>query len=87
MFQMYLALLPLLAVVTLTSGHVLYFRPHSLDLEGVECPDGQSECPTGNTCCKEYSGQYGCCPIPDVRPLNKFCYPPLNEVTHIKQEA
>ena len=32
----------------------------------VECPDGVSECPDGNTCCKLSSGQYGCCPLPDA---------------------
>ncbi|RMX59728.1 hypothetical protein pdam_00019018 [Pocillopora damicornis] len=30
----------------------------------IICPDGQSECPEGNTCCKLQSGQYGCCPLP-----------------------
>ena len=28
------------------------------------CPDGRSQCPYGNTCCKLSSGQYGCCPLP-----------------------
>ncbi|XP_054750763.2 uncharacterized protein ZC84.1-like isoform X1 [Lytechinus pictus] len=32
----------------------------------VICPDGQSECPDGNTCCKLSSGQYGCCPLPNA---------------------
>ena len=32
----------------------------------MKCPDGQSECKTGQTCCKLASGQYGCCPIPKV---------------------
>ncbi|XP_023930792.1 multiple epidermal growth factor-like domains protein 6 [Lingula anatina] len=30
----------------------------------VLCPDSQSQCPDGNTCCKLASGEYGCCPIP-----------------------
>ena len=30
----------------------------------VVCPDGLSECPDGNTCCKLSSGGYGCCPLP-----------------------
>jgi hypothetical protein len=34
--------------------------------EKVMCPDGQSECKTGQTCCKLASGNYGCCPIPKV---------------------
>jgi len=33
-------------------------------LPNVACPDGQSECPSGNTCCKLSSGGYGCCPLP-----------------------
>ena len=28
----------------------------------VVCPDGESECPRGNTCCKLSSSRYGCCP-------------------------
>ena len=32
----------------------------------VMCPDGVSECPDGNTCCKLSSGQYGCCPLPNA---------------------
>ena len=30
----------------------------------VICPDGQSECPSGSTCCELASAQYGCCPLP-----------------------
>ena len=30
----------------------------------VVCPDGQSQCPDRNTCCKLSSGQWGCCPLP-----------------------
>ena len=36
----------------------------ALGLQSVVCPDGQSECPSGNTCCKLSSGNYGCCPLP-----------------------
>ncbi|XP_033106218.1 progranulin-like isoform X1 [Anneissia japonica] len=32
-------------------------------LENVICPDGQSYCPTGSTCCQQRSGVYGCCPL------------------------
>lgn len=32
----------------------------------VLCPDGQSECPAGNTCCRLMSGRYGCCPLPQA---------------------
>lgn len=34
--------------------------------ENTVCPDGQSECKTGQTCCKLPSGMYGCCPLPKV---------------------
>ena len=34
--------------------------------ENVVCPDGQSQCPDGNTCCKLSSGGYGCCPLPNA---------------------
>ena len=30
------------------------------------CPDGQSECPSGSTCCKLDNGEYGCCPLPNA---------------------
>jgi len=32
----------------------------------VVCPDGTSECPDGTTCCLMQSGDYGCCPYPQV---------------------
>ena len=35
-------------------------------VENVECPDGRSECPSGNTCCKLSSGGWGCCPLPQA---------------------
>ena len=35
-------------------------------VKNVVCPDGQSECKTGQTCCKLSTGNYGCCPIPKV---------------------
>ena len=35
-------------------------------LKSVPCPDGRSECPTGNTCCKLASGEHGCCPQPNA---------------------
>ena len=37
-----------------------------IKLSNVVCPDGQSECPDGNTCCKLSSGAYGCCPLPSA---------------------
>lgn len=36
------------------------------DVNSVICPDGQSECPDQNTCCKLSSGQWGCCPLPNA---------------------
>ncbi|XP_054449184.1 progranulin [Pteronotus mesoamericanus] len=33
---------------------------------GVMCPDGQSQCPDGSTCCELPSGKYGCCPMPNA---------------------
>lgn len=36
------------------------------DPTDVTCPDGSSSCPTGQTCCKLSSGQYGCCPLPNA---------------------
>jgi hypothetical protein len=40
----------------------------------VICPDGQSKCETGQTCCKLATGDYGCCPIPKVRLMPLFNY-------------
>ena len=37
-----------------------------LKVKDVVCPDGQSECPDNNTCCKLSSGQWGCCPLPSA---------------------
>ena len=39
-------------------------KTKAISLKSVTCPDGQSECPSGNTCCKLTSGKYGCCPLP-----------------------
>ena len=33
-------------------------------VDTVMCPDGESQCPGDNTCCKLSSGQWGCCPLP-----------------------
>ena len=32
----------------------------------INCPDGVSHCTDNQTCCKLSSGQYGCCPVPNV---------------------
>ena len=34
--------------------------------KNVVCPDGQSECSDGQTCCRLPSGVYGCCPQPSA---------------------
>ncbi|XP_050388777.1 multiple epidermal growth factor-like domains protein 6 isoform X4 [Patella vulgata] len=39
---------------------------HLKGIYGVMCPDGHSQCPNDNTCCKLFSGDYGCCPLPDA---------------------
>ena len=36
------------------------------NLKNIVCPDGQSECHDGNTCCPMSSGEWGCCPLPDA---------------------
>ena len=36
------------------------------NVRSVICPDEQSTCPDGSTCCKLASGQYGCCPLEKV---------------------
>ena len=41
-------------------------KPAALREENVVCPGGQYQCPTGNTCCKLSSGEYGCCPLPNA---------------------
>ena len=35
-------------------------------VSSVMCPDGQSECMDGQTCCPIDGGKYGCCPITDA---------------------
>lgn len=35
------------------------------DPASVQC-DGQEQCPDDNTCCQLQSGEWGCCPMPDV---------------------
>ena len=47
-------------------------EPALVRSENVVCPDGQSECKSGQTCCKLASGNYGCCPIPKVQLLSEF---------------
>nr|AJD81432.1 granulin epithelin precursor variant 1 [Pinctada fucata] len=57
-------ILPLLGLAT---ADTLFFRPYDKVREltsPVVCPDQQSECPAGSTCCLQSGGQYGCCPLP-----------------------
>ncbi|XP_071803733.1 uncharacterized protein [Asterias amurensis] len=35
-----------------------------IKVEAVICPGGTSQCPSGTTCCRLASGQWGCCPFP-----------------------
>ena len=42
------------------------FEKQPASILNVVCPDGQSECPNGNSCCKLRTGQYGCCPLADA---------------------
>ena len=53
----------LLAVAVLSAAYVASAFPFQ---PSIICPDGQSECPDGNTCCKLSSGQWGCCPLPQA---------------------
>ena len=48
----------------------LTFVSLQLKSTSVKCPGGDAECPDGTTCCKLASGQYGCCPQPNVRILS-----------------
>ena len=47
-----------------------FVKQPALKVGGVKC-DATHECPSENTCCKLASGQWGCCPRPNVR-LLKF---------------
>ena len=42
-----------------------FVKNPAIEVGGVKC-DSAHECPSGNTCCKLNSGQWGCCPIPEV---------------------
>ena len=37
-------------------------RIHKIQKRGINCPDGRSSCPSGDTCCLLSSNGYGCCP-------------------------
>ena len=58
-----------LLLVTLVAGS----HPDS----NIICPDKQGSCPSKSTCCKQTTGKYGCCPLPNVsykRPQSFFIY-------------
>ena len=40
----------------------------------IVCPDKQSMCYDGQTCCILASGGYGCCPLPNVRGAYWFLF-------------
>uniref|UniRef100_A0A3B4AMK1 Granulins domain-containing protein n=1 Tax=Periophthalmus magnuspinnatus TaxID=409849 RepID=A0A3B4AMK1_9GOBI len=50
----------------------------SLVIDDIEC-DKVSSCPDGHTCCKTSTGEWACCPLPEVRavccPDLKHCCP------------
>ena len=48
------------------SVFVVYFRVSDPDGKAVMC-DATHECPDGYTCFKLPDGQWGCCPLPQVR--------------------
>ncbi|ESO90573.1 hypothetical protein LOTGIDRAFT_147753 [Lottia gigantea] len=50
----------------------------SLKVENVVCPDQQSQCPDGSTCCKLSTGQYGCCPLPNVSKYSSSVFLPFH---------
>ena len=52
---------------TCTKGDmtVPFFTKIEAKPKHVVCPDG-SDCPTGDTCCKLTTGDYGCCPLPNA---------------------
>ena len=50
-------------MITLIISFQITAKP---SVENGMCPDGASQCPSGNTCCKLPSGEYGCCPVPKV---------------------
>lgn len=38
-------------------------KPIAENMKAVICPDGESECPDGSTCCQLSDQQWGCCPL------------------------
>jgi hypothetical protein len=42
-----------------------FVKQPAKEVGNVHC-DSTHECPSGNTCCKLSSGQWGCCPLPNV---------------------
>ncbi|GFS07045.1 granulin epithelin variant 1 [Elysia marginata] len=40
-------------------------QPSKPAVNDVTCPD-QSSCPSGQTCCQNQEGGYGCCPLPEA---------------------
>jgi len=44
--------------------HLKITKPASVSYKTVICPDQESYCPDGSTCCLLPAGGYGCCPMP-----------------------
>ena len=54
-----------LSLILVASSSPFAFR-RFYNVKNVICPDGESECPDGNTCCQLSSGKWGCCPLPNA---------------------
>ncbi|XP_032704912.1 progranulin isoform X3 [Lontra canadensis] len=54
--------------LTATGSHPLAKKIPAQRSNGavILCPDGQSQCPDGSTCCQLPNGKYGCCPMPNA---------------------
>lgn len=55
-------LLLLCGLVSVIQANSLLFVPHETHL----CPDKKGSCPEDSTCCQRLTGDYGCCPLPEV---------------------
>ena len=57
---------------------VMSSRNDVMNTPNIICPDGRSECPNGDTCCQLESGEFGCCPLPEVGGVMKK----LEDISH-----
>ncbi|CAF3872906.1 unnamed protein product [Rotaria sordida] len=42
------------------------------EITSVQCPDGQTYCLDGQTCCPLTTGRYYCCPLPNATCCSKL---------------